>query len=342
MTERELKEMLERFAPRVRDAILSGIREIRDSAVLSQLIDLIKRGDENAVLRALGFNPAVFSGFYAAMMQTFEAGGMALIAGLPKYATGSDGVKTMTRFNVRDRDAEAWLAQRSSGMVVEIESDVRQSVRDTMQRGLAEGRNPRNVALDLVGRFNRETGRREGGAVGLSSRDLGWVNSARQKLLTLDPSYFDMGLRYTRGDGIVQRAIESGKPLDEATIDRLVGRYRDNALRHRGEMIGRTEALAALNRSEYEATKQALAQHGLPPTAAKKIWDSAGDGRVRDSHRALDGVSVGIDEPFVSPLTGAKMMHPHDSSLGAPARETIACRCRIRYKVDFFVRSRGG
>jgi len=335
VTERQLKEMLEKFAPLVRDAILAGIREIRDGAVLAQLIELIERGDENAVLRALGYNPAVFNAYYVVMMQTFEAGGLALIAGLPRYATGSDGVRTVMRFNVRDREAEAWLQQRSSGLVVEIENDVRQSVRDTLQRGLEQGRNPRNVALDLVGRFNRETGRREGGAVGLNSNQLTWVNSVRQKLLTLDESYFEMGLRYTRGDGEVRRAIESGKPLSPETVDRLVGRYRENALRYRGETIARTEALAALNRSEYEATKQALAQSDLPPSAARKIWDSAGDGRVRDSHRDMDGQSVGIDEPFVSPVTGALMMHPHDASLGAPSRETVGCRCRVRYKIDF-------
>ena len=335
MNEKQLAELLEKFAPLVRDAILAGIREIRDSAVLSQLITLIERGDENAVLRALGYNPAVFNAYYTVMMQTFEAGGMALIAGLPRYATGSDGVRTVLRFNVRDRDAEAWLQQRSSGLVVEIENDIRQSVRDTLQRGLEQGRNPRNVALDLVGRFNRETGRREGGAVGLNSNQLNWVNSVRQKLVTLDKSYFEMGLRYTRGDGEVQRAIESGKPLPAETIERLVGRYRENALRYRGETIARTEALAALNRSEYESTRQALAQSDLPVAAARKIWDSAGDGRVRDSHREMDGQAVGIDEPFVSPVTGAQMMHPHDLSLGAPSREVVGCRCHVRYDIDF-------
>lgn len=338
MTEQQLTELLKRFEPAIRDAVLAAIREIRDSAILTQLIELIERGDEQAVLRALGLSEAVFGGYYFAMMQTFEAGGLALIARLPKYVTGSDGVKTMTRFNMRDRDAERWLQQQSSSMVTRITEDTRFAVREAMQAGLRDGRNPRNVALDLVGRFNRETGRREGGLVGLADNQIGWVRSVREKLRALDPSYLEMGLRYKRGDGIVQRAIASGKPLTEDEIERLVGRYTENALRHRGEMIARTEALTALNRGEYEATVQALKQHGRPLSAARKVWDSAGDGRVRDSHRALDGMSVQIDEPFVSPLTGARMMHPHDQSLDAPAKEVIGCRCRIRYEIDFFAR----
>lgn len=337
MTEQQLTKLLAEYEPKLRDAILDGIRRMRDEALLVEIVRMIELNDVNGVLRALGLSPALFNGFYFVLAQTFEAGGLALIAGLPKYVTGGDGVKAMIRFDVRDRAAEQWLGQRSSGLVVEIEEDVRQAVRDALQRGQREGRNPRNVALDLVGRFDRQTGRREGGSIGLTSKQLGWVESARQKLLTLDEAYFDMGLRASRFDDVVRAAIASGKPLPDGTVDKLIGLYKDNALRHRGEQIGRTEALSALNRGEYEAIKQAALRNGRPLSAIRKVWDSAGDGRVRDSHRALDGVSVGMDEPFVSPVTGARMMHPHDGSLDAPARELIGCRCRIRYEIDFSV-----
>lgn len=337
MTEQQLIKLLAEYEPKLRDAILDGIRRMRDEALLVEIVRMIELNDVAGVLRALGLSPALFNGFYFALAQTFEAGGLALIAGLPKYVTGGDGVKTMVRFDVRDRAAEQWLGQRSSGLIAEIEEDVRQAVRDALQRGQREGRNPRNVALDLVGRVNRQTGRREGGSVGLTSGQLGWVESARQKLLTLDEAYFDMGLRASRFDDVVRQAIASGKPLPAETVDKLIGLYKDNALKHRGEQIGRTEALSALNRGEYEAIKQAALRNGRPLSAIRKVWDSAGDGRVRDSHRALDGVSVGMDEPFVSPVTGARMMHPHDGSLDAPARELIGCRCRIRYEIDFSV-----
>jgi len=335
MTEKQLIELLAQFEPRLRDAILDGIRRLRDEALLVEVIRMIEQNNVDGVLRALGLNPAVFNSFYFVLAQTFEAGGMALIAGLPKHVTDATGVRSMIRFNVRDRDAEQWLATRSSQRVVEIEEDVRQAVRDALQRGMREGRNPRNVALDLVGRVNRQTGRREGGTVGLTGSQLRWVDSVRQKLLTLDESYFEMGLRPSRFDQVVREAVTSGKPLNAETVDKLVGLYADNALKYRGEQIGRTEALSALNRGEYEAIKQAALRNGRPLSAIRKVWDSAGDGRVRDSHRALDGQSVGLDEPFVSPVTGARMLHPHDQSLDAPAREIVGCRCRIRYEIDF-------
>lgn len=336
MTEKQLIELLDRYAPQLRDAILDGIRRLRDEALVVEVTRMIEQNNIDGVLRALGLNPALFNGFYFALAQTFEAGGIALIAGLPKYIESTDGIRSIPRFNIRDRAAEQWLGERSGTRIAEIEEDVRQAVREELQRGQREGRNPRNVALDLVGRVDRQTGRRVGGSVGLTASQLGWVDSVRQKLLTLDDSYFNMGLRASRYDDIVREAITSGKPLPAETINRLLGLYKDNALRNRGEMIGRTEALAALNRGEFEAIKQAAERNGRSLGSIRKVWDSAGDGRVRDSHRALDGTSVVMDEPFVSPVSGARMMHPHDQSLGAPGREVIACRCRIRYEVDWF------
>lgn len=334
MTEHQLLELLDKYAPAIRDAVLSGIRDIRDNARLADIIRMIEANDVDGALRALGYNPAVFNKYYLMMMQAFEQGGLLMMAAQPRYTDDGTGVQTMLRFNVRNPRAEQWLAERSSSMVTNIEQDVREAVRSTLQDGMERGANPRSVALDLVGRYNRTTGHREGGVVGLGEREQYWSRSVRQKLLSLDESYFDMKLRDKRFDGIVRKAIADGKPLTAEQVTKLVDRYRERALKHRGDTIGRTEALAALNRSNWEATRQALEQSGLPLAAAHKIWDSAGDARVRNSHREMDGQRVGIDEPFVTP-SGARLMHPHDTSLGAPGRETIACRCRVNYDVQW-------
>lgn len=335
MTERDLNRLLEKYAPAIRDAIIAGIRDIRDNAVVSEIVTMIERNDVDGALRALGYNPAVFNTYYTLMVQAFQESGMLLMAAQPKYTDDANGVKTMLRFNVRDRNAEQWLRERSSSLVTNIEDDVRSAVRDTLNDGLAQGRNPRSVALDLVGRLNRTTGHREGGVVGLGEREAAWSRSVRQKLLSLDPSYLEMELRDRRFDGIVQRAIEAGEPLSAEDVQKLTDRYRERALRHRGETIGRTEALAALQRSEYESTRQALEQSGLPPEAATKTWKAVGDERTRDSHAEMHNQTVPMDQPFVSPVTGAQMMHPHDLSLGAPGREVIACRCRVRYNIRY-------
>lgn len=55
-----------------------------------------------------------------------------------------------------------------------------------------------------------------------------------------------------------------------------------------------------------------------------KTWITAGDGHVRDTHKALNNKKVKIDEDF-KPGLG----FPGDSR--APARETIKCRCILFY-----------
>lgn len=331
-------ELLDQYAPAIRDAIVAGIRDLRDNAILSQIIEMVERGDVEGALRALGYNPAVFNPYYAVLSQAFQAGGALLIARQPRYATDRNGMRTPFRFNLRDPRAEQWLLEQSSVLITGLEDDVRQAVREAMRAGLEQGRNPRNVALDIVGRFDRTTGHREGGLVGLSARDMLWADNTRRKLQALDASYFQLANRDARFDSTVQAAIDSGRPLSAEVVDKLVDRYRAISLRKRGEAIGRTEALAALNRSEYEATRQALDQSDLPLSAVRKIWDSAGDGRVRSSHRELNGTSVGIDEPFISPDSGRPMLHPGDTSLGATGRDVIHCRCKARYVIDFSFR----
>lgn len=335
MNDQEFLEALAKFAPSVRQAFIDAVQDVTDNAILAQVVEALERGDEVAAWRALGYNPSVFNRLTSAIATAFEQGAIFTMGHLPKYVTDRHGVKSMLRFNMRDREAERWLAEQSSSLITKIEDDMRGAVRDTLQEGVAAGRNPRSIALDLVGRYNRDTGHREGGTVGLGDREQLWARNVRQRLVTLDERYFEMSLRDARFDATVRDAIDSGKPLSQDVVDRLVDRYRVRALQHRGETISRTETLSALNRSEYEAVRQSQAQTGLPDAAFTKEWDSAGDKRVRHSHVEMDGQKVLFSEPFVSPLTNARMMHPGDTSLGAPGKEVIGCRCRVKYRTDF-------
>ena len=336
MNEQQFLDALAKFAPSIRQAFIDAIQDVTDNVVLAQVVEALERGDADGAWRALGVQQSVFNRIIAQMSIAFEQGALIVASALPKYLTDRSGIKSVFRFNIRDRRAEQWLQNESSTLITAIEDDMRTAVRDAATQGLIEGRNPRNTALDIVGRINPVTGHREGGLVGLTQQQQMWARNTRQKLLTLDESYFKLALRDKRFDGTVRKAIEEGRGLPTATIDKLVDRYRDNALRARGEMIGRSETLAALNRSEYEATMQALERSELPLAAATKAWDDAGDRRVRPSHSALAEIGpIPIDQPFVSPVTGARMMHPGDTSLGAGGDDVILCRCRLKYKVDF-------
>lgn len=129
--------------------------------------------------------------------------------------------------------------------------------------------------------------------------------------------------------------------MGRADVDAITGRYKDRLLQLRGETIARTETLASLNAGKEEGIRQLIDSGKVQRSAVKKVWRATGDDRTRDSHMALNGEEVGIDTAFTSPLTGAQMMYPHDTSRGAPASETIGCRCFYEIKVDYFAPFRG-
>lgn len=332
--QQKLDALIDVFTPEIRAAFLAAIQDVVDTAILAQVIAAIENGDPIAAFQALGFSAAAMRPITAAIETAFETGGVMTGQTFPKYLNTASG-KGIFRFDVRNSRAEAWLRDQSSTLITRLTDDAMVSVRNTLTVGMQDGRNPRNVALDIVGRLDPATGHRSGGVVGLAQNQEYWVRSAQTKLEQLDSDYFSLALRDKRFDSVVSKAIANNTPLSSDTVDKLIARYKDNALKYRGEMIGRTEAMQALNASEYEATKQMVDLGAVAAKNVEREWDDAGDNRVRHSHKLLNGQRVALDQPFVSSVTHSRMMYPGDTSLGAPAEEIIACRCRVRSRIDW-------
>lgn len=242
----------------------------------------------------------------------------------------------MARFDGRNPRAERVARDLSSRLVTMIVDDQREAIRVVIEDGIAKGRGPRDTALDIVGRVNKATGKREGGIVGLNApQTKAWLR-AGDELDNLDPAYFERKLRDKRFDSMVRKAIEAGKPLSKADRDRVLNRYSDRLLKHRGEMIARTETIASLNAGRDQGIRQLVESGNVEASAVMRVWDSSGhDGKTRTSHLQMEGQRVGLDEPFITP-GGYKLMHPGDSSMGAPASETAQCRCVLRLDISWY------
>lgn len=101
----------------------------------------------------------------------------------------------------------------------------------------------------------------------------------------------------------------------------------------RAERIARTEVISASNLGSQVSAKST----GLP---LEKEWIASRDGRVRGlqsddkfSHSGLDGQRVPMEEPYIEPRSGEKLMFPGDISLGASGGNVIQCRCVEGYHV---------
>lgn len=241
------------------------------------------------------------------------------------------------RFDARNPRAERWLRAASSNLVTEIIDDQRAGIRQALTQGMEAGSNPRTVALDIVGRVNLKTGKSEGGLVGLTSGQMRWVENARAELA--DPEimgqYFQRKRRDKRYDSTVAKALREGKPLSRGDIARITGRYADRLLKLRGDTIGRTEAMASLHAAQVEAMRQLVDTGKVRAEQVRKVWHATKDKRTRDGHRALDGESIGLNERFTSPETGALMEHPGDTLHGAHGEDVINCRCYMAVRVDY-------
>ena len=165
--------------------------------------------------------------------------------------------------------------------------------------------------------------------VGLTRMQAGYVTAMRRELVEGDPHYFTRALRDRRFDAAVKRG-----DLTQDDISRIAGRYSDRLLKFRGDTIARTEALSALHAGQYEAMQQAIDAGKVRADMVTKVWSATGDGRTRDTHRAMDGQSQQWQSAFTSP-SGAMFRYPQDVSLGAPADEVIGCRCHMTIRVKY-------
>ncbi|MBB6306222.1 phage minor head protein [Xanthobacter tagetidis] len=321
---------------------LDAVYAMRDRAQIGLLAQMLERGDIEGAVRAVGLDPVDFRGLEAGIATAFEAGGRLTTTQIPGTKDPS-GYVLKIQFDVRAPEAEAFLRSHSAQQVVEINDDQRAMLRQHLTVAMEEGRNPRTVASEVVGKVNPATGRREGGVLGLASSQVEWVHSYEARLRSGDPAEMkkalEMTLRDKRFDKTVEKAIREGSPIPAEKIDRMVVSYRNRALTYRSETIGRLEAMTALSEGRDQAWRQAIAKGQVRAEHLIKTWKTAKDEKVRGTHRVLEGKIVGFDESFLSP-SGAMLRYPHDPK--APGYEIIGCRCTASYRLDYTGKIRRG
>lgn len=60
-----------------------------------------------------------------------------------------------------------------------------------------------------------------------------------------------------------------------------------------------------------------------------KTWHTIIDGRERESHAEVNGMTLPISEPFL--LRGGYLQFPGDDSLGVSDEELVSCRCSLSF-----------
>lgn len=332
-----MHELLLRLEKPVQDAFYLALRNATSRAEIRLLAEAIVSGDLDTIMAAAGSREGMFSPLTESIRTAYAEGGtFALKVGAAK--------RLATEFDINNPRAEDWLRTRSSTHIKGVLlPEQRAAVQTMLEAGLFRGDNPRTTALDIVGRIG-ENGRRSGGVLGLNQPQTRAVIHMRDILENNPREYFiknrvtgQMTPRFTltdrRFNRTVMKAINSGSPIPTESINKIIGRYEDRLLKHRGDTIGRTETLRAINESGEEAMRQVIDDGLVPKDAITRIWRHSFSANERPGHLQMNGDERGMDEFFTNPVTKAILRFPQDPL--APPSETINCRCYIERKIDF-------
>lgn len=142
------------------------------------------------------------------------------------------------------------------------------------------------------------------------------VNNRRSEVLKINRS-ISSGL--LQGKGYRETARDISKIIGAVSPTGSSGSMA-SALR-----IVRTDSNRTYNAGSF-ANSQAVSEQGLD---IQRMWVATFDSRTRDTHGSLDGVTVGVDEPFKS--GGVTAMYPGDFPTAA---QSVNCRCTTIDVVD--------
>lgn len=322
----------------MRRAFIAAIQSLTGSIAFGDVENAIRADDLPALIVALNITDDHFARVRAELRAAFVVGGGIPIATIPDGQRSPDGSKTSIIFT-GERPAEAALIRARGDLLIQgVIDSVQDAVRETLAEATLRSQNPRRTALDIVGRRNNATGRREGGIIGLTAKDARTVQSVRVALrdggIERLKSYLDLKSRNRNYDKLVQRIIAGTQTPTIKQIDNIATGMTNKLLFTRGQTIAQTETLGALGQGRVQGYQRIFDEGIVDMDTVVKRWSTSADGRVRGSHRTLDGVELPFDGVFTTG-SGARLPGPRDGSLGAPLAETIRCRCFLEIIVDY-------
>ena len=322
----EVLQAIEGLEPAAQREYLKQISQAIDSASLAEVERAIQSGDESAVVAAVQIG--IFAGLVELLRTAYVKGAKSEVADIKVKGASKE-------LDFNSPAPSRFMTSQAGRLVSQAGADQAAAVRAVMAHGLARGQSARQTALDLIGRVSKQTGQRTGGVLGLSGGYAERVNLAKTQLLSGDKTmlrqYLQRSRRDRRFDPTVRASIQSGTPLNEETVNKIAGRYADRLLATQADLVAQTFVSESFNEGRDQALRQVVAR-SQGRLSLRKKWQSRRDLIVRDTHKALNGQVVDIDAPFISP-TGALLMFPCDSSLGAPIEERAKCRCVAEYEL---------
>ena len=301
--------------PKIARAFITAIEAIRTRIPAEQIALLLERRDYITLENAFAghFTSTEWQPYGKAIEQAVIAGTRATSDTQGVVNGAQSDFEIAVGLNPR---LEQFAITMTSTRIREIDQTTRDTIRQVIQSGIAEGDDPFAIA------------RRIRGSIGLTQRQEAAVNNYERMLRALDPTALERKLRDRRSDGTVERAILNDKALTDKQIRSLVDRYRDRYIKYRANVIARTESIRAVQGAQWELFQDMINKGQIDARQVRRTWIHTGDAHVRNAHLQIPSLNprgVGQAETFASPL--GPILYPGDPS--ALAANTIQCRCAV-------------
>ena len=312
-----LNRLLDQQEVRIATIFRTAIADLKNEIDLDELADLIEQGRVNDAMDRLTFAAEQLG---AASNVAFVTAGQSTA----DFLRGANVARLVfDQINVR---AVAAMQANRLDLIREFTAEQRKAAALAMTSGVEAGENPRAQARNF-----RDS-------IGLTSSQWTHVANYRAALERVGvddqaaENALGRALRDGRGDKTVLAAARAGRKLPPEKIDWLVRRYTERYVKHRSEVIGRTEAMRAVNQGNEEAYRQAIANGEIREDQIVRTWRTRVDGRERRTHLILNGQERGWGEVWTT--ENGILRYPGDPE--APAVETIQCRCAILTRIRQF------
>lgn len=217
-------------------------------------------------------------------------------------------------YDMYDEDLQAELRAAQDELISQLSQGVRDTVEAVVLRGAQQGLSPDDIVDDIRS------------VITLTDKQAQAVLNYRDMLETLDSDALERRLRNSGEDDAVQAAIDSGEPLDQAMIDKLVGDYEDNYLDYRAGMIAQTESTRAANAGLQDVYQQAIDRGVFDDDAVRQHWRIDLGENVCPVCRSIpgrnpNGVAIGESFDSIDGPQDAPPVHPN-------------CQCSVEVVTD--------
>ena len=304
-----VEKLIAQQAPQFAAGFQLLVGQMKSSMDLNVIADLLSRGRlEEALTEVLRRAPAMGNLY----LNSFVAAAQDTAAFLNKSLES-----IVIDFDLSNPFSAQVMREERLRMIRQFTAQQRLATREAILDGIERGLNPRAQA-----RAFRDS-------IGLTEKQVRAVNNYRRMLGEGDASVLDRALRDKRFDSVIRRAFADGKPLTRTQMNRMVDRYRNRFIKHRSEVIARTESLRAVHQGKQNMFMQAIEAGELDPNNMTNEWNTARDERVRNSHGAMHNQLVRFNEMFIS---GQGNMALHPGAFGV-ASEDIQCRCTVGTRI---------